>query len=85
MLRKKEDQPSIRWRQEAHGVSFDQDGYDRMLNRYYEIHGWDPESSVPRRDTLERLGLGYIAKDLVKHGIDYFLRRAQNEGYQRIH
>jgi len=40
-----------------------------MLSRYYELHGWDPETGIPRRDTLEGFGLKYVADDMEKHGI----------------
>lgn len=30
---------------------------DAMLEEYYNLRGWDTETGVPKRDTLERLGL----------------------------
>ena len=30
---------------------------DQMLNEYYEERGWDKETGLPLRNTLERLGL----------------------------
>jgi aldehyde:ferredoxin oxidoreductase len=38
------------------GVKLDIGKYDEMLNMYYEMRGWD-ERGVPRRSTLEKLGL----------------------------
>jgi len=35
-----------------------------MLDRYYALHGWDPKTSWPLRSTLERLGLGDVAREL---------------------
>ena len=39
-----------------------------MLDEYYELHGWDRETSSPKRETLEALGLKYVADDLEKIG-----------------
>jgi aldehyde:ferredoxin oxidoreductase len=41
------------------GVKLDIRKYDEMLSMYYEMRGWD-ERGVPRRSTLERLGLEEI-------------------------
>ena len=30
--------------------------FDRMLDEYYRLHGWD-KNGVPRKETLRRLGL----------------------------
>ncbi|MBN1685182.1 MAG: aldehyde ferredoxin oxidoreductase family protein [Spirochaetales bacterium] len=35
-----------------------------MLDRYYELRGWDPETGKPTAGTLKRLGLASIAKAL---------------------
>ncbi len=37
--------------------------WDQMLANYYRLMGWN-ESGVPRRETLEELGLGDVADDL---------------------
>ena len=37
--------------------------WDKMVHDYYTGIGWD-ERGVPRRETLEKLGLGYVADDL---------------------
>jgi aldehyde:ferredoxin oxidoreductase len=44
------------------GVTVDN---DTQLRDYYEAVGWDPETGVPARATLERLGLGF-ALDVVR-------------------
>ena len=31
-----------------------------LLNQYYTAHGWDLETSIPRQETLEYLGLGDV-------------------------
>jgi aldehyde:ferredoxin oxidoreductase len=50
------------------GWKIDVDKWNVMLDEYYEIHGWDPRTSYPRRETLDRLGLGYVADDLASIG-----------------
>jgi aldehyde:ferredoxin oxidoreductase len=30
---------------------------DRLLDEYYDLHGWDRETSIPRPETLEKLDL----------------------------
>jgi len=46
----------------AAGVSI-QPAWDGMLANYYRLLGWD-EKGVPRRETLEALGIGHVAGDL---------------------
>lgn len=48
------------------GWKLDMDKYNGMLDRYYELHGWDKVTAYPKRSTLERLRLGYVADDLEK-------------------
>ncbi|NLM05073.1 MAG: hypothetical protein GX214_08645, partial [Clostridiales bacterium] len=36
---------------------------------FYEEMGWDVETGIPTRATLERLGLGYMADDLEERGL----------------
>lgn len=50
------------------GSKLDADEYMRMLRWYYELRGWD-EDGVPRRSTLERLGLSYTIPVLEKLGV----------------
>ena len=38
--------------------------YLKVFDEYYELHGWDIKTSYPKRKTLEKLGLKYIADDL---------------------
>lgn len=35
-----------------------------MLDRYYTLHGWDLKTSWPTADTLGKLGLGEVAREL---------------------
>jgi len=50
------------------GWRIDKDKYNRMLDEYYDLHGWDRETSYPKRQTLIDLGLEYVADDLAKIG-----------------
>jgi aldehyde:ferredoxin oxidoreductase len=38
--------------------------WDKMLNNYYTQMGWNPENGVPTKETLEKLSIGDIWKDL---------------------
>ncbi len=39
-----------------------------MLTEYYRVHGYDPETGIPTRERLERLGLKYVADELEAQG-----------------
>lgn len=39
-----------------------------LLDAYYKFKGWDNEG-IPKKETLEKLDLGYVADDLEKRGI----------------
>ena len=38
---------------------------DYMLERYYELRGWDRATGVPTQEKLSKLGLADIAEDLI--------------------
>ncbi|MDH5482245.1 MAG: aldehyde ferredoxin oxidoreductase family protein [Candidatus Bathyarchaeota archaeon] len=40
----------------AKGKKIDRNGFEKMLDEYYVLHGWDHNGS-PKKETLERLGL----------------------------
>lgn len=46
-----------------------QEELDGMLDRYYELHGWNRESSRPTLETLESLGLEDVAAELAALGL----------------
>ncbi len=50
------------------GWKLDEGKYNRMLDEYYDLHGWDRKTSFPRKETLSELGLGAVADDLEKMG-----------------
>jgi aldehyde:ferredoxin oxidoreductase len=39
-----------------------------MLDNYYKFRGWDKNTGIPTRETLENLGLTYVADELEKLG-----------------
>lgn len=66
---RKHDMPTPRFFKERRGGPLDGKALDakeleKLFNHYYEIHGWDPKTSIPRRRTLEELGLKYVADEL---------------------
>lgn len=50
------------------GWKIDGEKYNRMLDDYYERHGWNRETGFPRKKTLVDLGLGYAADELENIG-----------------
>jgi benzoyl-CoA reductase subunit BamB len=40
----------------------------KLLDGYYKFKGWNSQG-VPTKETLNELGLGYVAEDLMKRGI----------------
>jgi benzoyl-CoA reductase subunit BamB len=40
----------------------------KLLDGYYKFKGWNKQG-VPTKETLNELGLGYVAEDLIKRGI----------------
>ena len=44
--------------------------FDGMLDEYYTANGWDPQTAVPKRQTLENLGLKDVADELESLSIE---------------
>jgi len=68
-IEKELDRPSARYGSTpvdgpTEGVSI-MPHWDEMLRNYYNLMGWDPETGVPLPSTLEDLGIGNVAIDLV--------------------
>lgn len=40
----------------------------KMLDEYYNLRGWDPETSLPTRTKLEELELKEVQQELAKLG-----------------
>jgi len=63
------DYPPPRWFEEApsqgklKGIKLDKERYDKMLSWYYDIRGWD-QNGIPSKETLHRLGLSEIIKEI---------------------
>lgn len=51
------------------GKILDRNIYSVMQKQFYEIRGWDPESGLQRKVTLDRLELSDIAQELDKLGL----------------
>ena len=47
------------------GVSLDLTEFGPMMDKYYELRGWDMKSGWPTQQKLEDLGLGDVARELV--------------------
>ncbi len=69
---RKMDYPPIRWFEEPltkgplAGTKLSYEGYEKLLDWYYEIRGWDREG-VPTRQTLKDLKLDYVIPVLEKY------------------
>ena len=48
------------------GFALSKEKYDKMLDEYYQLHGWDPETGLQTRKCLANLDLGDAADDLEK-------------------
>ena len=46
------------------GVMLDREKFLTLLDKYYELSGWDLTNGCPARDKLEELGLGDVADEL---------------------
>ena len=42
---------------------------EKMKDEYYALRGWDVKTGFPTRESLEELGLKYVADDLEKQGV----------------
>ena len=66
------DYPPARWFEEPltkgpyAGGKLDRERFDQLLSMYYEARGWDTQG-IPKRSTLERLGLAEVANELEKY------------------
>lgn len=50
------------------GFRIDEDKYNKMLDEYYELWGWDKKTGMQTRTGLEQLGLKRIAEKLAEYG-----------------
>jgi len=72
--RREDDAPPERWVKEPQpnsgtkGEHVHPEEFQQMLDEYYTRRGWDRETGLPRRETLETLGLDYVADELAAMG-----------------
>ena len=52
------------------GVALNRERYDGLLQSYYDRHGWD-ERGIPRRSTLEDLGLTAEPAELAEESLHH--------------
>jgi len=62
MRRKDEVPPADHWAVRDHEYE------QKLLSDYYAYRGWN-DDGVPTKETLDKLGLGYVAEDFIKRGI----------------
>ena len=48
------------------GLTLSADKFEEMKRQYYVLRGWDGDTGIPTRESLERLGIGDVADDLEK-------------------
>ncbi|MCS7115756.1 MAG: aldehyde ferredoxin oxidoreductase family protein [Nitrososphaerota archaeon] len=52
----------------AKGQFISSEMLNSMLDDYYQLRGWDKETGIPLPETLNKLGLEDVRKELEKHG-----------------
>ncbi len=52
----------------VNGRYLDRDGVEEFKTKFYRLEGWDINTGWPKRSTLERLGLAFVADALEKQG-----------------
>jgi aldehyde:ferredoxin oxidoreductase len=62
------------------GFKIETEKFEALLDEYYRLRGWDVESGVPLRDTLERLGIGEVAEELERRLTSLHRRESLAEG-----
>ena len=73
-LTRKDDYPPERYMEEPiqsgpmAGQKIDRQVFDRMLDRFYELLGWDKTTGLQTRRNLRRLGLDDVARKLEQAG-----------------
>ncbi len=49
------------------GMYTDEATLNKMLDEYYELRGYDKKLGIPKKETLQKLGLADVAEDLEKY------------------
>ena len=34
--------------------------FDKLKNYYYKVRNWDPQTGIPNKEKIRKLGLGYL-------------------------
>ncbi len=50
------------------GIGLDEERFNRLMEEFYELRGWDPSTGIPTREKLEELELGFAARELQGFG-----------------
>ena len=53
-------------KEDAGGRKYLREDLERSKSDYYRLMGWEVESGIPTRSTLERLGLKDVAEGLIR-------------------
>lgn len=65
-----DDHPPRKFFEVAHtrgpckGVTLQEEGFQKLLSGYYEAREWDTETGIPTKETLKKLDLEYVIKDM---------------------
>ncbi len=51
------------------GMGLDRERFAKLLDEYYTLRGWDPETGRPTRARLEELALSDVADELAERGL----------------
>lgn len=51
------------------GMALDRDKFGELMDAWYELRGSDKKRGAPKRETLERLNLKYVADELERMGV----------------
>jgi aldehyde:ferredoxin oxidoreductase len=51
------------------GKTLDRDKFEELKDAWYDLRGQDRKTGAPKRETLEALGLNYVADDMEKTGV----------------
>ena len=62
MRRKDERPPDDHWKHRFPELE------QELLDTYYRFKGWN-DQGIPTQESLEELGLGYVAEDFIRRGI----------------
>jgi aldehyde:ferredoxin oxidoreductase len=71
---RKDDLPHRRFLEEPtpsgpyKGEKLDKEKFDKMLDKFYELHGWDKKTGLQTRKCLEELDMNDVAEKLEKAG-----------------